>query len=73
MIEDILNKMKIEMKFSIIKQTSILSVERNYINVKTTSQDCLVIKVTSVEKTLSNQKQKENSVTIPCHSLSQKN
>jgi hypothetical protein len=34
MIENILNKMKIEMKFSIIKQTSTFSVERNYTNAK---------------------------------------
>jgi hypothetical protein len=72
MIEDILNKMKIEMKFSIIKQTSILNVERNYTNVKTISQDCFVTKITSVERILSNQKQKESSVTISCHSFSQK-
>jgi hypothetical protein len=72
MIENILNKMKIKMKFSIIKQTSILSVERNYTNVKTVSQDCFVTKITSVERILFNQKQKENNVTISCHSLSQK-
>jgi hypothetical protein len=70
-IENILNKMKIEMKFSIIKQTSIFSVERNNINVKTTSQDCSVIRAISVERTLSNQKRREDSVTISCHSFSQ--
>jgi hypothetical protein len=58
MIEDILNKMKIEMKFSIIKQTSIFSVERNNINIKTVSQDCFVIKTISVERILSNQKKR---------------
>jgi hypothetical protein len=56
MIEDILNKMKIKMKFNIIKQISILSVERNNINIKTISQDCLVIKTLNVEKILFNQK-----------------
>jgi hypothetical protein len=72
MIENILNKMKIEMKFSITKQTSILSVERNYTNVKTASQDCPVTRATSVERILPNQKEREGSVTISCHSLSQK-
>jgi hypothetical protein len=50
MIEDILNKMKKELKFSIINQTSISSI-----NTKTTSQRCFVIKTTSVERILSNQ------------------
>ncbi len=44
MIENILNKMKKEMRFSMTKQTSTLNVERNNINIKTTSQDCLDIK-----------------------------
>jgi hypothetical protein len=70
-IENILNKMKIEMKFSITKQTSTLSVERNNTNVKTVSQDCLVIRATSVERILSNQKKRKSSVTISCHSFSQ--
>ncbi len=35
MIEDILNKMKIKIKFNIIKHISILNVERNNINFKT--------------------------------------
>jgi hypothetical protein len=70
MIEDILNKMKIEMKFSIIKQTSIFSVERNNINIKTANQDCLVIKTIS-ERILFNQKKRRDNVTISCHSLSQ--
>jgi hypothetical protein len=72
MIENILNKMKIKMKFSIIKQTSTFNVERNYINVKTVSQDCFITKATSVERILLNQKEKRNNVTISCHSLSQK-
>ncbi len=55
MIENILNKMKKEMKFIIIKQTSTSSVERNNINTKTTSQDCFVTKTTSVERILFNQ------------------
>jgi hypothetical protein len=55
MIENILNKMKKEMKFSMIKQTSIFNVERNNIKIKTISQDCLVIKTISVEKILFNQ------------------
>ncbi len=59
------------MKFSIIKQTSILNVERNNINVKTASQDCFVTKAISVERILSNQKRKRDSVTISCHSFSQ--
>jgi hypothetical protein len=44
MIEDILNKMKKEMK--------------NNINIKRASQDYLVIKTTSVERILFNQKRK---------------
>ncbi len=71
MIEIILNKMKKEMKFRIIKQTSIFSVERNNINTKTTSQDCLVTKTISVERILTNQKREESSVTISCQSFSQ--
>ncbi len=71
LIENILNKMKQKMKFSIIKQTSILSVERNNINTKTISQDCFVIKTTSVERILSNQNKKKDSVTISCQSFNQ--
>jgi hypothetical protein len=41
MIENILKKMKKEMRFSMTKQTSISSVGRNNTNIKTTSQDCL--------------------------------
>jgi hypothetical protein len=58
-IKNILNKMKIKMKFNIIKQTSILNVERNNINVKRINQDCLVIKAISVERILFNQKIEE--------------
>ncbi len=71
LIENILNKMKQEMKFSIIKQTSIFSVERNNINTKTISQDCLVIKIISVERILFNQNKKKSNVTISCQSFSQ--
>jgi 3-polyprenyl-4-hydroxybenzoate decarboxylase len=71
MIENILNKMKREMKFIIIKQTSTSSVERNNINTKTTNQDCLVIKTTSVERILSNQNWERDNVTISCQSSSQ--
>jgi hypothetical protein len=59
------------MKFSIIKQTSIFSVEQNNINTKTANQDCLVIKTTSVERILFNQNKKKNNVTISCQSSSQ--
>jgi hypothetical protein len=55
MIENILNKMKKEIKFSIIKQTAIVNVERNNITTKTTNQDCFVIKTTNVERILFNQ------------------
>jgi hypothetical protein len=69
MIQDILNKMKKEMK-SMIK-TSIFSVDRNLINIKAASQDCLVIKTINVERILFNQKKKKSSVTISCHSSDQ--
>jgi hypothetical protein len=55
MIENNLNKMKKEMRFNIIKQTSIFNVERNNINTKTINQDCFVIKTISVERILFNQ------------------
>jgi hypothetical protein len=71
LMKNILNKMKQEMKFSIIKQISTFNVERNNINTKTINQDCLVIKTTSVERILSNQNKKKNSVTISCQSFSQ--
>jgi hypothetical protein len=63
--------MKKEMKFDIIKQTSISSVERNNINTKTTSQDCFVTKTTSVERILFNQNRKRDNVTISCQSFSE--
>jgi hypothetical protein len=69
--ENILNKMKKEMKVSIIKQTSIFNIERNNINAKTINQDCLVIKTISVERILFNQNWKKNNVTISCQSFSQ--
>ncbi len=71
MIENILNKMKKEMKFDIIKQTSIFSVERNNINTKTISQDCLVIKTINVERILFNQNWEKSNVTISCQSFNQ--
>jgi hypothetical protein len=71
MIESILNKMKKEIKSRMIKKTSISNVERNYINAKTTSQDRFVTKTTSVERILSNQNWRKNSVTISCQSINQ--
>jgi hypothetical protein len=71
LIKNILNKMKQKMKFSIIKQTSIFSVERNNINTKTINQDCFVIKTISVERILFNQNKKEDNVTISCQFLNQ--
>jgi hypothetical protein len=71
LIENILNKMKQEMKFNIIKQISTFSVERNNINTKTISQDCLVIKTTSVERILFNQNKRKDNVTISCQFSSQ--
>jgi hypothetical protein len=71
MIENILNKMKKEMRFSMTKQISIFNVERNNTNIKTISQDCFDIKTTSVERTLFNQNKRKNSVTISCQSFSQ--
>jgi hypothetical protein len=71
MIEKILNKMKKEMKFSIIKKTSISNVEQNTINTKTINQDCFVIKTISVERILFNQNLKKDNVTISCQSFNQ--
>jgi CHAT domain-containing protein len=71
LIENILNKMKQEMKLSIIKQISTSNVERNNINTKTTNQDCSVTKTTSAERILPNQNKKKSSVTISCQSLNQ--
>jgi hypothetical protein len=71
MIENILNKMKKEMKFIINKQISIFNVERNNINTKMINQDCFVTKTISVERILSNQNWEKNNVTISCQSSSQ--
>jgi hypothetical protein len=71
LIENILNKMKQEMKFSIIKQISIFSVERNKTSTKTINQDCFVIKTINVERILFNQNKRRNNVTISCQSSSQ--
>jgi hypothetical protein len=71
LIKNTLNEMKKEMKFNIIKQTSIFSVEQNNINLKTINQDCLVIKTISVERILFNLNKRENNVTISCQSSSQ--
>jgi hypothetical protein len=71
LIENILNKIKQEMKFSMIKQTSIFNVERNNINTKTNNQDCFVTKTISVERTLFNSNKRENNVTISSQSFNQ--
>jgi hypothetical protein len=55
MIENILNKMKKEIRFNMIKQISIFNVERNNINIKTINQDCFDIKTINVERILFNQ------------------
>jgi Zn finger protein HypA/HybF involved in hydrogenase expression len=73
MIENILNKMKKEMKFDIIKQTSIANVERNNTTTKTANQDCLVTKTINVERILSNQNWEKSSVTISCQSCQSSN
>jgi hypothetical protein len=57
-------KMKTEFK------SSIFSVDRNIINIKTANQDSFVTKTTSVERILTNQNRKKNSVTISCQSFS---
>jgi hypothetical protein len=71
MIKSILNKMKKEIKFNIIKQTSIFSVERNNINTKTINQDCVVIKTINVERILFNQNWERDNVTMSCQSFNQ--
>jgi hydroxymethylpyrimidine pyrophosphatase-like HAD family hydrolase len=68
LIQKTLNRMKKRKKMI---KSSTFSVDRNFINIKTASQDCFVTKATSVERILSNQKKKKDSVTISCHSLSQ--
>jgi hypothetical protein len=57
LIQKILNKMKKEMNSTI--KSSIFSVDRNFINIKTTNQDSFVIKTISVERILSNQKKRK--------------
>ncbi len=61
--------MKKEMNSTI--KSSIFNVDRNFINIKTVSQDSFVIKTINVERILSNQKRREDSVTISCHSFNQ--
>jgi hypothetical protein len=69
LIQKILNRIKKEMNSTI--KLSIFNVDRNFINIKTISQDSFVTKTISVERILSNQKREKDSVTISCHSLSQ--
>ncbi len=69
LIQKILDKMKKEMKTEF--KSSIFSVDRNITNIKAASQDSFVTKTTSVERILTNQKSKKNSVTISCQSFSQ--
>jgi hypothetical protein len=69
LIQKILNKMKKQMKTEF--KSSISSVDRNIINIKTTSQDSFVIKTTSVERILINQNREEDNVTISCQSFNQ--
>jgi uncharacterized protein YlxP (DUF503 family) len=69
LIRKILNRMKKKMKLMI--KSSIFSVDRNFIKIKTVSQDSFVSKTTSVERILSNLKKRRDNVTISCHSLSQ--
>jgi hypothetical protein len=57
LIQKTLNRMKKEMNSTI--KSSIFSVDRNFINIKTASQDSLVTKTISVERILSNQKRRE--------------
>jgi hypothetical protein len=52
-------------------ETSIFNIDRNIINTKTASQRFFVTKTTSAERILTNQKLKENSVTISCQSFNQ--
>lgn len=66
MMQDILNKMKKNMKFDNIKKTSIFNVEQNLIIVNTANQSSFATKTINSEKTLTNQKLKEDSVTISC-------
>jgi hypothetical protein len=68
-VQDILNKMKKD-KSSIVK-LSISSVDWNFTNIISIRQTSFVIKTTSVERILSNQKLRESSVTISCQSSDQ--
>jgi hypothetical protein len=61
--------MKKKMKTKV--KSSIFSVDRNIINIKAVNQDSFVIKTTSVEKILINQKLKRDNVTILCQSFNQ--
>jgi hypothetical protein len=61
LIQKILNKMKKEMNLTI--KFSIFNVDRNFIKFETVSQDSFVIKTTSVERILSNQKKRKKIVS----------
>jgi hypothetical protein len=69
LIQKILDKMKKEMKTKF--KSSIFSVDRNIINIKTINQDSFVTKTISVERILINQNRKKDNVTISCQSSSQ--
>jgi hypothetical protein len=69
LIQKTLDKMKKEMKTEL--KSSIFNVDRDIINIKTASQDSFVIKTISVERILTNQNRKRDSVTISCQSHSQ--
>ncbi len=69
LIQKILDRMKKKMKTKV--KSSIFSVDRNIINIKAVNQDSFVIKTTSVEKILINQKLKRDNVTILCQSFNQ--
>ncbi len=69
LIQKILNRMKKEMKTKL--KSSIFSVDRNIINIKTANQDSFVIKTTSVERILINENRRKDNVTISCQSFSQ--
>ncbi len=60
--------MKKEMKSN---EILIFNIDRNIINTKTISQRSFVIKTNNAERILTNQKLKENSVTISCQSFNQ--
>ncbi len=58
--------MKKEMKTEL--KSSISNVDRNITKIKAASQDSFVTKTISVERILTNQNRKKNSVTISCQS-----